>query len=203
LQTAPKLFTLRSFDIPPFAKGLNAMRTKYLSSAVAVALLAPAAFANTNAGVKLYICATAQQADLDAAAYAGLTWVQVKGVGSHGETGSQTNIVNYDTWDTEVTQKGKGITNAGDPEVELARIPTDPGQVLMRAAAATNLNYAFKMERNDVPDADPESTPTILYNRGLVTGPRRPHGRNEDFDLEVYTIACNQKEVVVNPTSGL
>ncbi len=168
-----------------------------------VAAAFPVAFVNTMAGRKLYICATAQQADLDAAAMAGLTWVQIKGVGSHGETGETTNILNYDTWDTDVTQKGKGITDAGSPEIELARIPTDPGQMILRQAAKTNLNYAFKIEGNDKPDADPDSTPTIRYNRGLVVGPRTPNGRNEDFDLEIYTLGLNQRQITVDPTSGL
>lgn len=177
------------------------MRQRLLTSAVAVAQVA--AFGNTNAGAKIYICATPQEADLDAAAFAALTWVQIKGIGSHGETGNQQNVVSYDTWDTRVTQKGKGVINAGDPEIEVLRIPSDAGQVLLRAGALTDFNYAFKMQRTDEPDADAESTPTIHYNRGIITGPRRPHGRNEDFDLEVYTIGCNQQEVTVNPTSGL
>jgi hypothetical protein len=80
----------------------------------------------------------------------------------------------------------------------LARIPTDPGQDILRDAAATNFNYAFKIERNDKPSLD--GTPTIIYNRGLVTGPKRPLGRNEDFDLEVFTLGLNQREVVVDPT---
>lgn len=164
---------------------------------------ATSAFANTMANRKVYICATAQQTDLDATAYAGLTWVQVKGVGMFGETGENTNLLTYDTWDTDVTQKGKGITDAGSPELEVARLPLDPGQVILRTAARTNLNYAVKIEGNDKPDADPDSTATIRYNRGLIVGPRVPNGRNEDFDLEIFTFGLNQRQVTVDPTSGL
>jgi hypothetical protein len=181
-------------------------RSVLLASVAAVALGAPlqvAAFASTNAGSKLYVCATAQQADLDATAFAALTWVEVKGVGNHGETGSTTNIVTYDTWGDDVVQKGKGLTNAGDPEIECAFIAADPGQIILRTAAETKLNYAFKIVGTDVPDADPESTPTIRYNRGLVTGPRNPNGRNEDFQLDVFTLGLNQKQIRVLPTSGL
>lgn len=158
------------------------------------------AFANTNSQSKLYFCSTPQPIDLDATEFAALTWVPITGVGSHGEAGSKTNILNYDTWDTKVTQKSKGITDAGSPEIELARIPDDAGQIALRAAAKTNLQYAFKMERNDKPTVD--GTPTIIYNRGLVTGPTRPFGKNEDFDLEVFTLGLNQEEVVVDPTDG-
>lgn len=168
-----------------------------------LASVAAVAFANTNAGKTLWVCSTPQEEDLDATEFAALTWVQVKGVGNHGETGDTTNILNYDTWDTEVTQKGKGITDAGNPDIELSRRPTDAGQVIMRTIAKTNLNYAFKVIGNDKPDNDPDSTPTIRYNRGIVVGPRNPNGRNEDFDLEVFTLGLNQRQITVDPVSGL
>lgn len=159
------------------------------------AILLRSVFANTNSGAKLYVCATAQETDLNLAAFEALTWVQVKGVGSHGETGTNTNIVSYDTWDTEFVQKAKGTSNAGDPEVELARIPADAGQVLLRSMGDhfNKNNYAFKIEKNDAPVG---GTPSLIFNRGLVAGPRTPHGRNEDFDLEVYTLALQQQQII-------
>jgi len=84
----------------------------------------------------------------------------------------------------------------------VARDPNDAGQILLRQAARTNFNYAFKEERNDKPNNDPDSTPTTYYNRGLVTGPRRPRGRNEDFDLEIYTLGLQQLEIVVDAVDG-
>lgn len=159
-----------------------------------------AAYFNTHAGYKLYVCATPQPSDLTKTDFEALTWVQVKGVGSHGETGTSTNILSYDTWDSDVVQKAKGMSNAGDPEIEVARDPNDPGQNLMRQMADTNLNYAFKIEGNDAPEVG--GTPTIRYNRGLVAGPREPNGRNEDFDLEVFTLGLQQKQIKVNPTGA-
>ncbi len=158
------------------------------------------AFANTNSAGKLFVCADPQQDDLQQDDYEALDWVEVTGLGSHGETGSSTNILTYDTWDTDVIQKAKGITDAGSPEIELARKPNDAGQNILRIAANTNLNYAFKLVKNDI--AVEGGIGTIIYNRGLVVGPRRPHGRNEDFDLEIFTLGLNQREVVVAPTSG-
>lgn len=165
-------------------------------------MAALAGYANSHAGWKFYISSTNQESDLNQAGFEALTWVQVKGVGSFGETGDNTNILTYDDWDTDVIQKAKGMTDAGSPEVECRRIPTDAGQVAMRAAALTNLNYAFKTEANDEPDTNPLSTPTIRYNRGLVSGPREPNGRNEDFDLEVFTLGLNQRQIKVNPVAG-
>lgn len=174
--------------------------TAVLLASTVLAVAKPLAFANTNAHGKLYVCATPQNIGLVQGDFEALTWVEVKSVGSFGETGANTNILTYDTWDTDVIQKAKGITDAGSPEIELARIPTDPGQLTMRAAALTNLNYAFKTVRND--PATVGGVGTVIYNLGLVTGPRRPQGRNEDFDIEVFTLGLQQREVVVNPTAG-
>lgn len=168
---------------------------------VGASLLPPVAFANSNAASTVYISTTAANDDLSEAAFALLTYVEITGVGSHGETGTNTNILTYDTWDTSVAQKAKGISDAGSPEIEVSRSVTDAGQIALRAAALTSDNYAFKIVRTDKLNAT--GTPTILYNRGLITGPRRPMGRNEDFDLEIFTLALQQLEVVTDATAGI
>lgn len=154
----------------------------------------------TQAGAKFYIAvddvndeAEVHDTDLTEAEYEALTWLEVKGVGNVGQTGTDTNVVSYDELATEVTQKGKGISNAGDPDIECRRIGADPGQVEMRAATETKSSYAFKYELDD----SGGTNGTTFYNRGLVMGPTRPNGGNEDFDLEVYTLGLNQKEIVV------
>lgn len=153
----------------------------------------PAALITSLAGTKLYVCSTAQNVDLNAAAYAALTWVQVSNVGSFGQAGETTNILKYDTWDSIVMQKSKGLPDAGDPEIEVSRVSGNAGQVILRTAAKDNNNYAFKILFDDAIT----TTGTIIYMRGLVTGPQRSYGRAEDFQLEVFKLALNQREVVV------
>ena len=164
-------------------------------------LLASAAFANSNAASKLFVCATPQNVALVQADYEALSWSEIGGVGSRGETGKSTNILNYDTWGDTVIQKAKGLTDAGSPELECARIANDPGQEILRAAGAVgnNNNYAFKELRADGPIG---GIGTVKYNRGLVGGPKSPGGRNEDFDLEVFTLALQQEEIIVDPGAG-
>lgn len=175
---------------------------KVLMASVAVAALAsalPVGYADANAGGKLYIAITTgttpnpQNTDLSQVAYEALVWLEVKQMGSHGETGTSVNVLTYDTWDTTVAQKAAGIANAGDPEIELARLSTDPGQIALRTAASaanrTN-NFAFKLVH---------ANGTVRYNRGIVLGPRSPNGRNEDFILEVYTFALNQEQITAEP----
>jgi hypothetical protein len=153
---------------------------------------------NTNSGRKLYICATAQVTALDAAGYAALTWVRVIGVGKMDAIGTKQNILNYDTWDTDVIQKAKGLKDAGSPQVEIARNVGDNGQDALRAAALVNLPYAFKIEGNDKLTSGGSNG--LIYNRGYVGGPERPQGRNEDFDLEMFSMGFIDLEIVVDPT---
>lgn len=176
--------------------------SRLLASVALPMAIAAAAFFNANSQSKIFIHATPQNSDLDQAGFEALTpWVEIKGIGSRGEQGKTTNMLEYPTWDTKVSQFAKGLTRAGQPPLEVARIPTDAGQVILRAAGdpSNNNNYAFKEVRND------GTTPTngsVIYNRGLIGGPTRPGGRNEDFDLEVFQIAYNQAEVVVNPLAS-
>lgn len=169
---------------------------KFLNSVYLVA-----AYANSNAFSKLYICATAQPNTLLQSDYELLTWVEIGSVGSRGEMGKSTNILSYETWGDSVVQKAKGLSDAGSVELEVARIPTDAGQILLRTAGTIGNNniYAFKELRSDGPVG---GVGTVIYNRGLVGGPKRPGGRNEDFDLEIFTLGFLQEEIVVNPSSA-
>lgn len=153
---------------------------------------------NSIQGSKQYISAAVATLPANAAAYAALSWTEIKQVGNMGAIGTTVNGLSYPTWGDTVVQKAKGMANAGDPTLEVMRNSTDAGQVAIRAAALTNLTYASKTERNDKLTGG--GTNTIIYNWGYVAGPVRPQGGNEDFDVEVYTWMFQALETVVNPT---
>lgn len=151
---------------------------------------------NTNVGAELHIAVdgennpVVQNSDLNLAAFQGLTWLKIAAVGNLGETGSNVNVLTYDTWDTKVTQKAPGITNAGDPELEVGFNPSDPGQTALRVASLPENranNYAFKKVLQ---------AGGARYYRGLVLGPRHPNGAPEDFDVEIFVLGLNQEEIV-------
>ncbi len=151
--------------------------------------------ATANMGRKTYISPTPVQSDLDLTEYEAIDdWIEIGGVGNIGEYGTQENIISYDVMDTTVTQKQKGIANAGDPTLEVAYDANDAGQAALRDAAETRVNYAFKFEYDD---ATPDGTPTTEYNRGIVAGPSIPGGGAEDFLLNVFTLGLNQKIIIV------
>jgi hypothetical protein len=148
--------------------------------------------AKTLKGRIVYIAAsgtnpTESNSDLNLAAFEALTWVQISNCGALGESGASTNLPSYDEFDTDVLQKGKGITDAGSTTLEVSLNMSDNGQNALRTAALANDNYAIKWADDDG---------VIHYQRGLVTGPTAPNGRNEDFRRQVFTFGWNQREVI-------
>jgi hypothetical protein len=153
----------------------------------------------THKGEKLYVCATAQDSDLNQAGFEALVWVPVGKVGDRGDWGSTSNLPTYNTLDEAVSQKQKGVANAGDPKIEVARIFDDAGQIIMRTFGdpLNQHSMAVKLEFNDKPVG--YSTNTIKYSRGVVSGPQDPGGSSDDFVREQYTVGLNQLPITVNP----
>ncbi len=137
----------------------------------------------TYNGTDVFICATTQAADLDQTGFEALTWIQINGVGNAGEWSTEDNILSYNTVDEDVSQKQKGIRNAGDPVIEVARDAADTGQDTLRIAANSALYYALK---RTLPDG------TNQYTRAIIGGPSRPGGANEDFILEQFNVGMVQ-----------
>ena len=150
-----------------------------------------------NKARRVFFCTTAQPTDLNQAAFEALTYVEVSNVVTVGATGANSNVVSQDYWGTDVTQKQVGVTNAGDPELEVGRDLSDVGQNAMRLVGNDGNNYAFKFED---PLLAGETTPVTYYNRGMVLGPVTNNGAVEDWSNHVFTLALNQLQVVVDAT---
>lgn len=155
----------------------------------------------SNAGGKFFICTTPVPNTLTRQQYEALNWIEVTGVGSLPESGTTENIISYDTIDEDVTDKAKGLANAGDGSLEVAYNATDPGQIALRSISQTKFKYATARVLTDAPDA--LHTNTVLYNRGVVGGPTMAGGRNEDFVVETYQFGYGpQREIKVAPIVG-
>lgn len=155
----------------------------------------------SNASGKFYVCETPQPSTLTQAQYERLKWVEVTGIGSLPESGTQENVITYDTIDQDTSDKSKGIANAGDGTLEVSYDATDTGQIALRAMAATTYKYATARVIPDAPNSS--TTNSVLYNRGVIGGPVMAGGRNEDFVVETYQFGYGpQKEIKVAPTTG-
>lgn len=161
----------------------------------------PVGIKTTLQGAKVSISTTSVSFPLNKAAFEALTYTEIGHVGNLGDYGVSPNVVSYNTLATQVTSKAKGVEDAGDLSIEVARVFDDAGQVLLNAAAATKLNYAVKIEYADAPSLSYSNT--IVYAAGPVMGPQRLGGSTDDFIREAFTVGfSDQKPITVNPTLG-
>ena len=143
----------------------------------------------TNFGGTFYIATTASNDDLTLSEFEGLSYTEVPNLVTSDPTGITQNVVTDSTWDRPVVCKGKGEANAGDPNVEF-QDTASAGMTLMETAAAYDNtdSYATKFVWADNSEE---------YNRGLVTGPQRTKGGNEDFKHIIFTLGLQQPPEVV------
>jgi len=155
----------------------------------------------TLQGTTVSISTTAVTLPLDKTGFEGLTFTPIGSVGNLGDFGPSPNIVSYNTLNTAVVSKAKGVEDAGELTIEVARIFDDAGQVLIRTAAGTKFNYAVKIEYADAPTESYSNT--IIYAAGPVSGPQYLGGSTDDFIRESYTVGfTDQRPLVVDPVSS-
>jgi hypothetical protein len=147
----------------------------------------------TNFGGTFAISTTAENDDLDLSGFEALTYTEVPTIVTADPTGITQNIVSDSTWDRPVVCKGKGEANAGDPNIEFADAPSAGMDLMVAAAAYDNTNnYAFRFTWADG---------SKEYNRGLVTGPQRTKGGNEDFKHVIFSLGLQQPPEIVEASS--
>jgi hypothetical protein len=143
----------------------------------------------TNFGGTFSVTAIAANVDVaDLAAYEALVYTEVPNVGSFGDSGVTQNVVSYSTWDRNVAAKGKGEADAGSPTVEFLDV-SSAGMAIMLTNSAVNNSDSFAF-RVVWPDGTSE------YNRGIITGPMRMKGGNEDFKRLTFTLGFSQEPIV-------
>jgi len=147
----------------------------------------------------LYVCATVQNSDLNQAAFAALTWVEVGKLVTLPQVGYETNIVTQSYVNTDFSDDAKGYMNGMASEVTVGRDPSDAGQDILNTAAESRDRYAFKRE---YADGTATTTPTIRYFRALVSSSVDAGGGGEEFDNQTYGIkVTGQKPITVEPTA--
>ena len=143
----------------------------------------------TNFGGQFFISTTAANTDLTISEFEALAYTVIPNLVTCDPTGITQNVVSDSTWDRPVVCKGKGEANAGDPNIEFQDVASAGLDLMLAAAAYDNTgNYAFKFVWADTSEE---------YNRGLVTGPQRSKGGNEDFKHLTFTLGLQQPPEIV------
>ena len=144
----------------------------------------------TYKGTTHWICATAQNSDLDATAFGALTWVKIGKAGNGGEWSQDAGFQTYSLLETRFQQKQKGTANAGDPVIEVSEDRADAGQDLLRIAAAQSNSNAYAVKRI-------KPNGVTQFNRAVIGGPEEPGSGGDDFILHRFTLGFLQETVTV------
>lgn len=143
----------------------------------------------TASGTKFFIGPATSEATDTAAAFAALTsYVEVKKVESFGDFGDESAAVTFNEVGAGRISKAKGSKDAGTIALTVGYAPSDPGQIAMEAAQASNENFAFKVI---FPDG------SIQYFLGLVMSKRRNIGTADNVLKRVFNVGINSEIIDV------
>lgn len=70
-------------------------------------------------------------------------------IGNIGNTEEAYNLITYDTVEDGIVKKLKGAINYGSTTIEVKRVYSDAGQVLLETAKSSTANYTFKITLSD------------------------------------------------------
>ena len=104
--------------------------------------------AQTSAGTSIALSASAP-ATYDAVGFAALTFTALGEVTNIGEFGRVYNLVTHNPLATRRTEKYKGSFDDGSLSLDLAVDCTDAGQILAKAALASDDSYSFQVTYQD------------------------------------------------------
>jgi hypothetical protein len=128
------------------------------------------------ARTKLYIGQplASKTTDFVVADFDQISWDEVGWIENLGSIGDESAEITFSTIGEGRTMKLKGVKNAGSMAVVLGSDYANAGQDAVRAAEASPLDYAFKLEFNDIPSGG--TTPSARYFIAKVMSQR------EQFD---------------------
>lgn len=152
----------------------------------------------TATGAKIFVGPSVLPSVDTEAEYSALTWTEVGLVESLGEFGDQSNTVNFASLNDGRNRKAKGIRDAGDLALTVARDPSDPGQDALIAAEATSNKFAFKVVYPD--RLTPTGTDGVDYFRALVMSKRSNVGSADNVIRRAFTLGIDSSIVSVDPT---
>jgi hypothetical protein len=155
------------------------------------------------AGAKIFIggVLSTKKTAFSASDFSGQTWVEIDGWETCGGFGDGAELITTQLINRQRDLKMKGTRNSGSMENNFAIIRADAGQVALRAAEATDTNYAFKIEWDDAPAGD-APTPTIQYFIGLVMSANDQGGSANTVQMLSSTIEINSNIVTVASATG-
>lgn len=150
------------------------------------------------AGAVLSISATLP-GTYDAAGYGAtaMVYTEIGEVEDHGNHGVRATITEFTPVKTAAVAKVKGSKNYGTKSLMLGYVPGNAGQVIVLAAAESNLSYSVKIQ---YPVGDGEATGEIHYLDVKVASSENQEGSVDNVRRLAVDLAICRKPIVVAAT---
>jgi len=152
----------------------------------------------TSAGTRFGITATAP-ATFDAAGYGALSFTDIGDIVDGGSVGKTYNVTNHNPVGDRATYKIKGSYNNGTQTLQGAKVPDDPGQIIVLQAVDSDADFYFSVELNDNPDG---LTNTFLYYSAIVTSAPTNIGGVDSITDTTYTVDISGDVIEVAKTDA-
>ncbi len=147
-------------------------------------------------GAKIYICTTAQTANLNQSGYEALDWVLLTKATSKSQLGDSEEVLQEPLL-SGAPARAKALITPSDPTITLVHDHEDAGEAALKAASLTDGSYAFKFDMTDAPSSS--ETNSIYYNRGLVPRLTQAEGGASSMDMRETTIGMQDFWLEVEP----
>lgn len=155
-------------------------------------------FATAGASLSIGGVLAAKTTDFVALDFVSQSWVSVSWLESIGQFGDEAAEVTFDALDTGRTLKLKGQRNAGNMEVVCGVDYEDDGQYNLRAAEATDFDWAFRVQFDDAPSG---GTPSTRYFIAKVMSAREQLDTANNVVKLMVTLGINSNIVRVGASS--
>jgi hypothetical protein len=123
------------------------------------------------AGARIYIggARSAPSADLTEADFADETYTEIDGWETAGAYGDAFALITTALINRGRDLKQKGTANAGQMQNNFAILPSDVGQIALKAAARTKYNYPIKIMWDDEPPPRSSTVTMTIATPGVIT----------------------------------
>ena len=132
-------------------------------------------------------------ATFDAAGYAasGMVYATIGEIEDYGDHGLTRTVTKFTPVDTAVVAKRPGSKDYGEMNLKIGNVPSDAGQVILRAAVESNDPHAFQMT---YPSGE------VHYISALVTSFVNTDGSVDNIQRVSVKLDLDRKPVIVAAT---
>jgi hypothetical protein len=140
--------------------------------------------------------------DLIEGDFTSVDWIEIGGWQTAGANGDNAALITTALINRARDVKQKGTRNAGSMQNNFALDRTDLGQVKLREAEASDLNYPFRILGNDEPAVGTAPTPSERLFYGIVMGASEQGGQANTAQMLQTTIEINSNIVTIAASAG-